>query len=44
MTSRLQPRLVVSGVDAAVAYYESALGAVETFRYTSRRGRWLIAC
>jgi len=38
MTSSLQPRLIVSGVDAAVAYYERALGAVETFRYTEQSG------
>lgn len=38
MTSSLQPRLIVSGVDAAVAYYKRALGAVETFRYTEPSG------
>jgi PhnB protein len=38
MTSGLQPRLIVSGVDAAVAYYARALGAVETFRYTEPSG------
>ncbi len=38
MTSSLQPRLIVSGVDAAVAYYKRVLGAVETFRYTEPSG------
>lgn len=38
MTSSLQPRLIVSDVDAAVAFYESALAAVETFRYTEPSG------
>ena len=38
MTSHLQPRLIVSDVDAAVAFYVRALAAVETFRYTEPSG------
>lgn len=38
MSSNLQPRLIVSNVDAAVAYYRRALDAEETFRYAEPSG------
>jgi PhnB protein len=38
MPTTIHPRLIVPSVDAAVAYYASALDAVETFRFTEPSG------
>lgn len=38
MDITLQPRLIVSSVDDAVAFYTQVFGAEETFRYTEPSG------
>jgi PhnB protein len=38
MSTAIKPRLIVPSVDEAVAFYASALGAVETFRFTEPSG------